>query len=228
MTVAGIVKSSLIDYPGLIACVLFTPGCNYDCFYCQNRPLINGSYTVLNLDDIRDFLKKRVGQLDAVVLTGGEPTLRPDLTDFLGELKHLGYKVKLDTNGSIPSVVEKVLQSGLADYFAVDYKAPSNRYKELCGNAADADKVLGTIRLLKDFGADFEVRTTVIPQLGEADLIKMTQELPLLPRFMLNRYRKPEVYLPRDAAKVSAPPYTQEQIQAFAETLRKWQPNVLS
>ena len=181
MTVAGIVKSSLIDFPGLVSCVLFTPGCNYDCFYCQNRPLIGGPWTPLDQSELWDFLNRRVGQLDGVVVTGGEPTLQPDLTDFLEALKRLGYKVKLDTNGSSPDVVGKILGSGLADYFAVDYKAPAVRYGEICGGAADAADVLETIRLLKDRGADFEARTTVIPQLGEVDLIQMARELPEVP-----------------------------------------------
>jgi pyruvate formate lyase activating enzyme len=227
MTIAGIVKSSLIDYPGQIACVLFTPGCNYDCFYCQNRPLVDGPYTALDETELWDFLKRRAGQLDGVVVTGGEPTLWPDLADFLGRLKALGYRVKLDTNGSSPGVVENVFRRGLADTFAVDYKAPAARYKEICGETADAEKVLQTIRFLLDSGADFEVRTTVIPQLGEADLVQMARELPLLPRWTLNRFRKPETYLPRDAARVSVPPYTAQQISALAETLRSCQPNVI-
>lgn len=226
MTVAGIVKSSLIDYPGLISCVLFTPGCNFDCFYCHNRTLIDESRTAIKLDEIRRFLKKRIGKLDGVVVTGGEPTLQPNLIDFLGELKHLGYKVKLDTNGSWPDIIERVCLSGLADYFAVDYKAPASRYKDICKGVADADKVLETIRCLCDRGEDFEVRTTVIPQLCEEDLVKMAQELPPLPRYVLNRYRKPEVFLPGDAEKVNMTPYTPEQIKAFAETIRNYQPNV--
>jgi pyruvate formate lyase activating enzyme len=227
MIVAGIVKSSLIDYPGHISCVLFAPGCNYDCFYCHNRPLVDGPYAATAHGELLDFLKKRAGQLDGVVVTGGEPTLQPDLADFLGGLKRLGYQVKLDTNGSNPAVVENVITAGLADYFAVDYKAPAGRYKELCAGAADAQAVLETIRLLKDRDADFEVRTTVVPQLGEDDLMQMARELPEVPRWTLNRYRKPEVYLPRDADKVDQIPYTAEQLGAFAETLRKWQPNTV-
>ena len=228
MTIAGIVKSSLIDYPGQIACVLFTPGCNYDCFYCHNRPLIDGSYTTLELEDIRRFLKKRSGQLDGVVVTGGEPTLQPDLTTFLEELKQLGYNVKLDTNGSSPDVIKTVFDAGLADYFAVDYKAPASRYEEICGSGIQADSVLKTINYLSDKKADFEVRTTVIPQLGADDLIQMARELPPLPRYALNRYRKPESYLARDEEKVSVFPYTPLQIKALAETIVKWQPNVIS
>ncbi len=228
MTVAGIVKSSLIDYPGLISCVLFAPGCNYDCFYCHNRPLVDGPYAAVGPEELRAFLKKRAGQLDGVVVTGGEPTLQPDLTDFLGELKRLGYKVKLDTNGSNPDVVENVIKDRLADYFAVDYKAPAARYMEICAGAADAGPVLRTIRLLTGSGTEFEVRTTVVPQLGEDDLIQMAKELPEAPRWALNRYRKPETFLPRDESRVSVSPYTAQQLGVFAEKLRKWQPNTVT
>ena len=228
MTIAGLVKSSLIDYPGLIAGVLFTPGCNYDCFYCQNRPLVDGPFTTLDTDEVWTFLKKRTGQLDGIVVTGGEPTLQPDLTEFLCELKQLGYKVKLDTNGSNPGVIEYVLNVGLADYIAVDYKAPAALYSEFCGNETDAQAVLQTINLLFGHHVDFEVRTTVFPQLSGADLSQMARELPLLPRWRLNRYRKPETYKIADEAKLSRTPYTAQQINDFAQTLRQQQPNAQS
>jgi len=226
MTVSGMVKSSLIDFPGLVSCVLFVPGCNYDCFFCHNRMLVDGPYEVLSADYIKGFLEKRAGMLDGVVISGGEPTLQPDLKRFAQMVKGLGYKTKLDTNGSRPEVVKELLEEKLFDYYAVDYKAPSAKYPEVCGEAAEAGKVLETIRLLLESGVDFEVRTTVFPQLGEEDLVTMAQELPLLPRYVLNRYRKPERFKSRDRLKVEETPYTQAQIDALAETVRKYQPNV--
>lgn len=226
MTIAGIVKSSLVDFPGLVACVLFTPGCNFDCYYCHNRQLIDGTHMEIDMGSITAFLEKRAGQLDGVVLTGGEPALQPDLLPFIKEIKSLGYKVKLDTNGSSLSVIENILRGSLCDYIAIDYKAPADRYREICGEAADAAIVLQTIHLLLENGVDFEVRTTVIPQLEESDLIRMAQELPVVPRYVLNRYRKPEIFRPGDEAKVSVKPYTPEQLEALADTIRKWQPNI--
>ena len=154
MTIGGIVKSALVDFPGLVSCVLFTPGCNYDCFFCHNRQLLDGSHQVLETGTVMDFLRKRVGQLDGVVLTGGEPTLQPDLLTFIEEIKEFGYKVKLDTNGSSPQVIREVLESGHCDYVAVDYKAPAHRYPEICRGAADGEPVSRTIRLLLDSGVD--------------------------------------------------------------------------
>jgi pyruvate formate lyase activating enzyme len=225
MILSGLVKSSLIDFPGLVACVLFVPGCNYDCFYCHNRMLIDGSHETLDEKQVFAFLKKRAGFLDGVVISGGEPTLQPDLMDDIKEIRRLGYKVKLDTNGSSPGTVEKLLREGLCDYFAVDYKAPAARYREICGGASDAQNVLRTIQTLLDFKADFEVRTTVIPQLKEEDLAIMARELPIVPRYVLNRYRKPELFLPCDAEKVEQTPYGQDQVVRFSEVLRACQPN---
>lgn len=232
MTFAGIQKSSLIDYPGLVACVLFVPGCDYDCFYCHNRPLLAGPRKVLDPDGIRAFLKKRAGLLDAVVISGGEPTLQPDLTETAAEFSGMGYRVKLDTNGSHPEAVARMLESGACSYFAVDYKAPTARYEEICGPGAGcgapagAGKVRETVGLLLKSGVPFEVRTTVIPQLSERDLLQMASELPPVPRWTLNRYRAPEQYKPCDEDRVAATPWTQAQIAAFARAMAAVQPNV--
>jgi pyruvate formate lyase activating enzyme len=226
MTISGIVKSSLIDYPGSVACVLFVPGCNYDCFYCHNRSLIDGSHEILDAGEIEAFLRKRAGLLDAVVLSGGEPTLQEDLVFFAEKIKKLGYALKLDTNGSSPDTVRLLLREGLLSYCAVDYKAPADRYAELCGPGAKAEEVRATIDLLLDSGIPFEVRTTVIPQLCIEDLEVMAKELPVLPRYVLNRYRKPEKFKACDRDKVERTPYGKEQIAVFAQGLRVWQPKV--
>ncbi len=228
MTVAGLAKSSFVDYPGLISCVLFVPGCNYDCFYCHNRTLLQKTSGTVAPEDVDAFLKKRRGQLDGVVVSGGEPTLQPDLISYLGMLKGLGYKVKLDTNGSSPEVIDEALRAGVCDYFAVDYKAPATRYREICGGNADAGPVLGTIGLLSENHVAFEVRTTVIPQLKKGDLLTMAGELPRLPRYVLNRYRAPEVFSPGDRARIEEAPYTEAEIRAFAEEIRVFQPNVVT
>jgi pyruvate formate lyase activating enzyme len=226
MKIAGLVKNSCVDYPGLIACVVFTPYCNYDCFYCHNRPLVEHPPRCLDQEEVFAFLARRAGMLDAVVVTGGEPTLQKDLAAFLGRAKALGYRVKLDTNGSDPDAVRQLLDAGLCDYFAVDYKAPFRRYPEICGAGADAGKTLETIDTLLAAGAAFEVRTTVVPQLAGQDLLAMARELPKVPRLVLNRYRKPETYKPEDEARVNEKPYTREEIRELADAIRALQPNV--
>ncbi len=227
MTVAGMVKSSFVDYPGLISCVLFLPGCNYNCFYCHNRPLLESGYKKVELDYIDEFLNSRRDMLDAVVITGGEPTIQPDLIPFMRKIRDKGFKLKLDTNGSAPDVVLEVLRAGLADYFAVDYKAPTARYSEVAGGKAGSQTVLQTISLLLESRAKFEVRTTVIPQLDTHDLLQMARELPIVPRYVLNRYRKPDMYLTCDEERVNQTPYSRNRLEALADTIREYQPNVV-
>jgi len=227
MRIAGMAKTSLIDYPGLVSCVLFMPGCNFDCFYCHNRTLVDGPFEVLEPELVEAFLRKRTGQLDGVVMTGGEPTLQPDLLPYLAWVRSFGYKIKLDTNGSSPRMVESLLHAGVCDFWAVDWKAPVSRYAEIGGPGANPAHVLETIRLLLSAGADSEVRTTVVPQLCLEGLLIRAKELPVLPRYVLNRYRPPEVFKPRDAERVWVQPYNQFEIDAFADAVRFVQPNTV-
>lgn len=228
MMIAGLVKSSLIDYPGLIASVLFVPGCNYRCFYCHNYALISGNPQppILPTDLILAFLQTRTGKLDGVVITGGEPTGQKDLPDFLGRIKTLGFRVKVDTNGSRPDVIEQLIKDELADFFAVDYKAPAARYEELAGAGTGAGPVRETIDILLAARVDFQVRTTVIPQFDDQDMIAMARELPPVPCYVLNPYRKPVQYNPDDQSRIDQTPKTREQLREFAQLMKPWQPHI--
>ena len=132
MNIAGLLKTATIDFPHRLAAVVFTAGCNYDCSFCHNRALL-GAAELMEDGEVLRFLEKRAGLLDGVVISGGEPTLQKDLAEFAGTLKGLGYDVKLDTNGSDPEAVGRLLDGGLVDYVAMDYKAPFSRYPEICG-----------------------------------------------------------------------------------------------
>ncbi len=227
MIFSGIVKSSLIDYPGKIATVLFVPGCNYNCFYCHNRKLIEEITDILDPNEINAFLEKRQGFIDAIVISGGEPTLYDDLPEFFSKIKKLGYLTKLDSNGSNPDMISRLIQEGNVDYFAIDYKAPSNQYALYCGEESNSSKVLETINILNSTKSHFEVRTTVIPQLSIDNLIQMCQELPKVPRYVLNPYRKPLHYLPQHIDLINATPYSENEIKEFSETLKLYQENVV-
>jgi pyruvate formate lyase activating enzyme len=217
----------LIDFPGLVSCVLFTPGCNYSCFYCHNRSLIDGSHILLTPQSVTDFLQKRAGLLDGVVISGGEPTLQGGLIPFIQMIRSLGYQVKLDTNGSRPDIIRELLRLKLCDYYAVDYKAPAARYPEICGPGADALPVIETITMLFESEVPFEVRTTMIPQLGEDELLTMSKELPAVPRYVMNRYRIPDNYLPLDEDRIRLkPPYSPKEIQSMVDSVTAFQPNV--
>lgn len=159
MEIAGLQKCSLIDYPGEVSAVVFTRGCNFRCVYCYNSELVlpDKYAPLIPEDEIFSFLQRRRGKLDAVVITGGEPCMQEDLKDFIRKVKGMGFKVKLDTNGSFPDVLEKLLP--LLDYIAVDVKAPAAKYPEIAG--ADAGGVLESLRLVRGSGKDYEFRTTV-------------------------------------------------------------------
>lgn len=227
MIFAGITKSSLLDYPGKISIVLYTPGCNFNCFYCHNRILIQDISENISNDELMALFKKRVGLIDAIVVSGGEPTLHNDLIPFFKKVKSMGYLTKLDSNGSNPDVIKHCIEEKAVDYFAIDYKAPSYRYPELIRGTANASKVLETINLLIDKKQTFEVRTTVIPQLSLNDLIIMAKELPPLPKYVLNPYRKPNVFLEEDTKLIEETPYSESKIAELAIDLKLYQTNIV-
>jgi pyruvate formate lyase activating enzyme len=227
MQIAGFVKNSFLDYPGHIAAVVFVPGCNMDCWYCHNRPLWKAR-NLIHQAYVLDYLSKRRRFLDGVVISGGEPTLHKDLAEFIRQVRQMDYLVKLDTNGTLPQKLKPILEKQLGDYYAIDYKAPKARYPEICGKGADGDAVLKSIQLLQESGAGFEVRTTVIPQLSLPDLAQMARELPPLPRYVLNRYRQPERYPEAERERIMQRPYTQAEIEAFVQELKRLQPNIVS
>jgi pyruvate formate lyase activating enzyme len=202
MKIAGFTRNSFVDYPARIASVVFLPGCNYDCFFCHNRGIIAGDTPLLDAGPVWEFLEKRKGLLDAVVVTGGEPTLQGELASFLGHIKSLGYLVKLDTNGSRPEVVAALLHAGLLDYVAMDVKAPWALYREYCGENADFLKVLDTLAVLRGSGIEFECRTTYLPQLTAQDIGLIAKSIAPIPRFALQAYRVPPAYKPTDRFRV--------------------------
>ena len=226
MEFCGLTKTSSLDYPGKIAAVLFAPGCNYDCFYCHNRALLEKQAPRLDPAEVEEFLEKRRGLVDAVVLTGGEATLQAGLADFAKELHKKGYLVKLDTNGSNPEIVEKLLKQHLLDYMALDYKAPWDRYREICGGAADPEAVQKTLNLLLDSVIDFELRTTVIRQLSEKDLVSMAKSIPQVPHYMLQQYKEPPYFKPEDQFRVKQKPYGLLTLIELAGKISAYQPGV--
>ena len=195
MKVAAIQRTSFVDYPGKIAAVVFTPGCNLDCFYCHNRMLLgwdgNDPGTTPPFH-VLEYLSKRQGLLDAVVLSGGEPTIQPGLAGFIAEIRALEYLVKLDTNGTRPTVLASLIDAGLLDYVAMDIKAPSVKYEMLCGVPVNPDTIDASIDLLLSGRIDYEFRTTVVPQLTEADILTIGRRIRGARLYILQRYRRPE------------------------------------
>lgn len=159
--IGGFQKTSFLDYPEKISCIVFTSGCNFRCGYCHNPELFK-SEPVLTVPAFFDFLKTRKGKLDGVVITGGEPTLQSGLFDFVKEIKNLNFLVKLDTNGTNPKILEELLNLNLLDYVAMDIKAPLDKYKQITNVDLDIKKIKDSINLIKSSKIDYEFRTTVV------------------------------------------------------------------
>ena len=170
MKIAGLQKMTLLDYPGKVACTVFLQGCNFRCPFCHNSELLGGAGPEgLTQEELLAFLKKRVGLLDAVCITGGEPTLQKDLEQLLTQIRALGYAIKLDTNGTRPEVVKSLAQKGLIDYVAMDIKNSPSRYAETAGSQTlDIGALEETMGFLMGGDVDYEFRTTVVAQLHDA------------------------------------------------------------
>ncbi|MGN0402207.1 MAG: anaerobic ribonucleoside-triphosphate reductase activating protein [Acetatifactor sp.] len=165
MEIHGLNKTTLLDYPEHVAATVFTGGCNFRCPFCHNSELVlaPGGQPAFSEEEVLAFLKKRRGLLEGVCITGGEPTLQPDLEGFIGKVKELGYRVKLDTNGYRPEVLERLLKAGLLDYAAMDVKASRDNYGRAAGlPEISLNRIERSIELLKNCSIDYEFRTTVV------------------------------------------------------------------
>ena len=192
MHIAGLQKLTLLDFPGRIACTVFLSGCNLRCPFCHNASLVlprQDAPVGMTEDELLAFLAKRRGRLQGVCVTGGEPTLYPDLPDLLRKIRLLGYEVKLDTNGTNPDMLRTVLFEGLADYVAMDIKNSPARYAETCGGPDVLDKVRQSAALLMESGIDYEFRTTLAHPLHTCeDLAAIGQWLQGAKRLFLQQF----------------------------------------
>lgn len=176
MTISGLQKMTLLDFPGKVACTVFLHGCNYRCPFCHNAELLEGKpEPLMTVEELLAFLKKRVGLLDGVCVSGGEPTLSSGLRDLLAAIKELGYAVKLDTNGSRPKVLKALVAEGLVDYVAMDIKNAPSRYALTCGvSKIDLAAIEESAAFLMSGAVDAEFRTTVVtPFHDEASIAEM-------------------------------------------------------
>lgn len=170
MKISGLQKMTLLDYPGKVACTVFLQGCNFRCPFCHNSDLLGGvAPDEIPVETLMAFLKKRVGLLDAVCITGGEPTLQNDLDALLEQIKSLGYLVKLDTNGTRPAMVKDLVARGLVDYIAMDIKNGPEKYATTAGvSKLDMAAIEETMQFLLQGSVSYEFRTTVVAQLHAA------------------------------------------------------------
>ena len=193
MLIASYLPTTFCDYPGKVAAIIFTRGCNFRCPWCHNKHLID--FTDVSCFDAAAIIAEvsercRAGMLDGLVITGGEPTAQADLLDFLRECKAAGIPVKLDTNGSRPDVLRACFAEGLVAFVAMDVKAPLGKYDLLCGVAVDVGAIRKSIALIAASGVPHQFRTTVVPELlNEGDVEKIKGMLPEGEEVVLQAYR---------------------------------------
>lgn len=211
MDIGGFQRFSLIDYPDKISAIVFTRGCDFRCGYCYNAELVLPERypELIPEKEILDFVQTRRGKLDAVVITGGEPTLQPDLLEFIWKVKKLGFLVKLDTNGFNPELLKKIIEQKAVDYIAMDIKAPLEKYQTVINVKIDVNKISESIRLVMNSGIAYEFRTTVVKsQLNKEDILKIGKLIKGAKRYALQKF------LP---AKVLDPEFTRRETYSDAE-----------
>ncbi|HKK53992.1 MAG TPA: anaerobic ribonucleoside-triphosphate reductase activating protein [Patescibacteria group bacterium] len=201
MIIAGLEKLSLIDYPNHLSAIVFTQGCNFRCHYCYNPMLVwpkrtdNGKYgqegsPYISEESLLSFLKERQGKLNGVVITGGEPTLHKDLPSFIEKIRKLGYDIKLDTNGTNPNLLKKLIEDKLLDYIAMDFKAPISSYQEVVNVELDFLNIKKSAKIIRESGLDYEFRTTVVPQLiDKAKIEEMGKLLQGSEKWFLQKFK---------------------------------------
>lgn len=221
MKFGGLQRVSLIDYPGRISAVLFTQGCNFRCPYCHNPELVDPARydEAIPEADVLSFLDRRIGKLDAVVLSGGEPTLQPDLLSFAREVRARGYAVKVDTNGSRPEVLKRLIEAGLVDHVAMDVKAPLEKYRIVTRSDVEQDAIRQSIECIIASAVRHEFRTTAVKSLlREGDLARIVRLIRPSRNFVLQNFVPSRTL---DAGYREETPFSQEELEALRRGIEK-------
>lgn len=223
MKISGLQKLTLLDYPGKMACTVFTYGCNFRCGFCHNALLVTEENSdSISEDEFFAFLKKRQGILDGVCISGGEPTLQKDLYDFIKKVKSMGYAVKLDTNGTTPRLLKSLLEEKLLDYIAMDIKNSLEKYSFTCGCEVDINAIKESVSIIKESGIDYEFRTTTVREYHtKEDFSSIADWLQGDSRYFLQHFE--------DSGNLigdSLSPFDKDEMEAFAEVVRNKVPKV--
>jgi len=173
INIKGIQKTTLIDYPGKIACIIFLGGCNFKCGYCYNSDVVFNKTSSISEEEVFSFLETRKKYIEGVCITGGEPTIHKELPNFIRQIKSLGYKVKLDTNGTNPEIVELLINNNLIDYIAMDIKCGEEKYEKITQTFVPIEKIKRSIELIIKSGIEYEFRTTILPTFDVEEIQKI-------------------------------------------------------
>lgn len=229
MIIKGLQRLTLLDFPGRVGCTVFLGGCNLRCPFCHNGGIVRGEGDDISLEDLLAFLDSRVGRLQGVCVSGGEPTLYSDLPELLSEIKSRGFEVKLDTNGTNPELLDRLINDGLVDYVAMDIKNSLVRYEETAGlsskTEAENSKLIDNIKtsaaLLMQGRVDFEFRTTLVRELqDESDMISIGKWLAGEEKYFLQTYRDEG-----DLIVGGFTSYNKEETEQLLAALREYIPN---
>ncbi|HRS23162.1 MAG TPA: anaerobic ribonucleoside-triphosphate reductase activating protein [Candidatus Woesebacteria bacterium] len=187
MRLGGCQQTTFLDYPGKLATTIFTVGCNFRCPFCHNRDLVLEAKEVISEEDFFEFLKKRKNILEGVVISGGEPTLQPGLDNFCSKIKQIGYLVKLDTNGSRPEVLEKLIKNHLIDFVAMDIKADRKNYEKASGVKVDLAQIEKSVEIIKKSGLDHQFRSTIVRGIHDKKVVARMKKK--FPNLVLQKFR---------------------------------------
>jgi len=221
MIIKGLQETTLIDYPDKVACTIFTFGCNFRCGFCHNPELIiDDGRLEIKKEEIMRFLDERKKFLDAVCITGGEPTINKDLPDFISDIKSLGYLVKLDTNGSNPEMIGHLIDRNLVDYIAMDIKGPIELYDEIAKVKVDKEKIKKSVEIIKRKMKNYEFRITLVPGLFEEEHVDMIGKwLGSVKLFYIQKFGNEKNL---DKKFNSVQPFKKEELEKFCELFREY------
>ena len=216
MLIGGFQKMTMLDYPGKVACTIFTYGCNFRCPFCHNATLVIDEANLFSEDEILSYLNKRKGILDGVCISGGEPLLQNDIFDFIKKVKDLGLLVKLDTNGSYPDKLKEAIDTGLVDYVAMDIKTSRENYSKVADTNVNIENIEKSVSILLENKVDYEFRTTVVREMHtREDFEKISEWIKGAKRYFLQCFKDNENLIGNNLSA-----YTPRELSGFLEVLK--------
>ncbi len=216
MLIGGFQKMTMLDYPGKVACTIFTYGCNFRCPFCHNATLVIDEAELFSEDEIFAYINKRKGILDGVCISGGEPLLQPDIFEFISKIKETGLLVKLDTNGSYPDKLKEAIDRGLIDYVAMDIKTSKENYSRVCDVNVKIEDIEKSVQILLENKVDYEFRTTVVREMHtREDFEKISSWIKGAKRYFLQCFRDNENLIGNNLSA-----YTASELESFLEVLK--------
>ncbi len=219
--ISGFNKLTLLDYPGLTACIIFTQGCNYKCPFCHNASLLDNKDGTYDEEEILKFLEKRKKVLEGICISGGEPLMQKEILEFIKKIKDIGYKIKIDTNGSYPEILKYLIDNKLIDYVAMDIKNDIDNYKKTTG-VTNTNIVMKSIDILLKSDIEYEFRTTIVKELhNEENIINIAKMIKDAKKYYLQKFIDSG-----DIVSNNLHPFSDEEMLVIKTKVEKYIPNV--